>query len=80
MSSRRGIAVKSKRPPRGKTGARQRLKPADRQSMIVAGAVGYTEHELLVKVCDLYALSTLEAVRGWPQEHGRLTASRSKSL
>lgn len=41
MSSRRGIAAKSKRPSRGKTGARQRLKPADRESMIVAGAVRF---------------------------------------
>ncbi len=41
MSSRRGIAAKSKRPPRGKAGARQRLKPADRESMIVAGAVRF---------------------------------------
>jgi acyl-CoA oxidase len=31
-------------------------------------------------VCDLFALSTLEAERGWIQEHGRLTAARSKSL
>jgi AcrR family transcriptional regulator len=41
MSSRRAVAAKSKRPPRGKTGARQRLKPADRESMIVAGAVRF---------------------------------------
>jgi len=38
------------------------------------------EHELLVRVCDLFALSTIEAERGWLQEHGRLTATRSKSL
>ncbi len=41
MSSRRGIAAKSKHSPRGKPGARQRLKPADRESMIVAGAVRF---------------------------------------
>ncbi|MFD9893804.1 acyl-CoA dehydrogenase [Amycolatopsis sp. NPDC059027] len=35
---------------------------------------------LLERVCDLYALSTLEADRAWFLEHGRLTAARSKSL
>ncbi|MGN6607008.1 MAG: acyl-CoA dehydrogenase family protein [Jatrophihabitans sp.] len=38
------------------------------------------EQDLLIKVCDLYALSTLEADRGWLAEHGRLTATRSKAL
>ena len=38
------------------------------------------ERDLLVAVCDLFALSTLEADRAWLQEHGRLTAARSKSL
>jgi acyl-CoA oxidase len=38
------------------------------------------EHELLVPLCDLFALSTIEADRGWMQEHGRLTAQRSKSV
>jgi acyl-CoA oxidase len=38
------------------------------------------EHELLVTVCDLFALSTIEADRAWIQEHGRLTAQRSKSV
>ncbi len=38
------------------------------------------EHELLVALCDLFALSTIEADRGWIWEHGRLTAARSKSL
>jgi acyl-CoA oxidase len=38
------------------------------------------EHELLVNLCDLFALSTIEAERGWIQEHGRLTAQRSKSV
>ena len=44
MSVRRDIAAPAKRPRRsGKTGApqRQRLKPADRESMIVAGAVRF---------------------------------------
>jgi acyl-CoA oxidase len=31
-------------------------------------------------VCDLFVLSTIEAERGWFQEHGRLTAARSKAV
>ncbi|HJQ43562.1 MAG TPA: acyl-CoA dehydrogenase, partial [Jatrophihabitantaceae bacterium] len=38
------------------------------------------ERDLLVSVCDLFALSTIEADRAWLQEHGRLTAQRSKSI
>jgi acyl-CoA oxidase len=38
------------------------------------------EHELLVTLCDLFALSTIESDRAWIQEHGRLTAQRSKSV
>jgi acyl-CoA oxidase len=38
------------------------------------------ERELLGAVCDLYALSTIEAERAWLQEHGRLTAQRSKAV
>jgi acyl-CoA oxidase len=38
------------------------------------------ERELLGRLCDLFALSTLEADRAWIQEHGRLTAQRSKAL
>jgi acyl-CoA oxidase len=38
------------------------------------------EHELLVRLCDLFALSTIEADRGWIWEHGRLTAQRSKAV
>ena len=38
------------------------------------------ERELLVTLCDLFALSTIEADRGWIQEHGRLTAQRAKSV
>ncbi len=36
--------------------------------------------EALDPLCDLFALSTLEAERGWFQEHGRLTATRSKAV
>lgn len=35
---------------------------------------------LLGKLCSLYALSTLEAERGYYQEHGRLSAARSKAV
>jgi acyl-CoA oxidase len=35
---------------------------------------------LLDRVCDLYALSTVEAHKGWFLEHGRLTAPRAKAL
>jgi acyl-CoA oxidase len=31
-------------------------------------------------VFELFALSTIEAERGWFQEHGRLTAARSKGV
>ncbi|MEV4275298.1 acyl-CoA dehydrogenase family protein [Actinoplanes xinjiangensis] len=35
---------------------------------------------LLSKVCDLYALTTIEADKGWFLEHGRLTPARSKAV
>jgi acyl-CoA oxidase len=35
---------------------------------------------LLDRVCDLYALSTIEAERGWYQEHGKLSSPRSKAV
>jgi acyl-CoA oxidase len=35
---------------------------------------------LLNRLCDLYALSTIEADRGWYLEHGRLSAPRSKAI
>ena len=38
------------------------------------------ERDLLIAVCDLFVLSTIEAERGWFQEHGRLTAQRSKAI
>jgi acyl-CoA oxidase len=34
----------------------------------------------LYLLCDLYALSAIEADRGWWMEHGRLTSSRSKAI
>ncbi|MTD45367.1 acyl-CoA oxidase [Conexibacter sp. W3-3-2] len=36
--------------------------------------------EALGQLCDLYALSTIEADRGWYLEHGRLTTQRSKRI
>jgi len=36
--------------------------------------------EILEKLCDLYALSSLEADRGWFQEHNRMTAGQAKSI
>lgn len=36
--------------------------------------------ELLDRLCDLYALSTIEADRAYIAEHGRLTAPRSKAV
>ncbi|MEU4805894.1 acyl-CoA dehydrogenase [Actinosynnema sp. NPDC023587] len=35
---------------------------------------------LVDRLCDLYALSTIEADRAWFLEHGRLTAARSKAV
>jgi acyl-CoA oxidase len=35
---------------------------------------------LLSRVCDLHALSTIEAERAWFLEHGRLTGARSKAV
>jgi acyl-CoA oxidase len=36
--------------------------------------------ELLSRVCDLYALSVIEAGKGWLLEHGRLTPARAKAV
>jgi acyl-CoA oxidase len=43
----------------------------------VAAAEG---NPLLGKLCTLYALSVIEADRGYFQEHGRLSAARSKAV
>jgi acyl-CoA oxidase len=32
------------------------------------------------QVCDLYALSVIEADKGWFLEHGRISAARSKAV
>jgi acyl-CoA oxidase len=36
--------------------------------------------QLLDTLCDLYALSTIEADKAWFLEHGQLTAARGKLL
>ena len=36
--------------------------------------------DTLQLLCDLFALSTIEAERGWFHEHGRLTPNRSKAI
>jgi acyl-CoA oxidase len=36
--------------------------------------------QLLSRLCDLYALATIEADRGWFIEHGRLSATRAKAV
>ena len=35
---------------------------------------------VLDRLCSLYALSRIEAERGWYQEHGKLTGARSKTV
>ena len=49
----------------------------------IAGIEATTDPDakaLLQKVCDLYALASLEADRGWFQEHGRMSAGRAKAV
>ncbi|CAA9509468.1 MAG: hypothetical protein AVDCRST_MAG85-2248, partial [uncultured Solirubrobacteraceae bacterium] len=36
--------------------------------------------EVLGRLCSLFALSRIEADRGWFQEHGRLSSPRSKAV
>jgi acyl-CoA oxidase len=38
------------------------------------------ERPLLARLCDLHALHLLERERGWFQEHGRFSSTRSKAL
>ncbi|OJF10797.1 acyl-CoA dehydrogenase family protein [Couchioplanes caeruleus] len=50
---------------------------------LVAGIERTTDpaaRRLLSRVCDLYALSTIESDKGWFLEHGRLTPARSKAI
>ncbi|HMM93514.1 acyl-CoA dehydrogenase [Phycicoccus sp.] len=38
------------------------------------------DRDVLTALCDLHALTTIEADRGWFLEHGRLSAPRSKAI
>ena len=46
----------------------------------VAEAEGEPEHRPLTQLCDLYALSELEADKGFYMEHGRLSSPRCKTI
>ena len=39
-----------------------------------------TNRSALGTLCDLYALSVIEADRAWFMEHGRLSSARSKAV
>jgi acyl-CoA oxidase len=43
-------------------------------------AIERSGHPLLARMCDLYALSTIEEHKGWFLEHQRLTPARSKAV
>ncbi|MEA2294302.1 MAG: acyl-CoA oxidase, partial [Solirubrobacteraceae bacterium] len=45
-----------------------------------ADAVERSREPVLDRLCSLYALHTIETERGWYQEHGKLTAARSKAV
>ena len=38
------------------------------------------QQQVLDRLCDLYALSRIEADRAWFQEHGRISSTRSKAV
>lgn len=46
----------------------------------IEGCVDDAERALLERVCDLFALASIETDRAWFAEHGRLTAPRSKAV
>jgi acyl-CoA oxidase len=48
--------------------------------VLEAFAAAAEGNELLGRLCDLYALHHVERERGYYQEHGRLSASRSKAV
>jgi acyl-CoA oxidase len=48
--------------------------------VLEAFAAKAEQDPLLDRLCSLYALSRIEAERGWYQEHGKLTAARSKAV
>jgi acyl-CoA oxidase len=46
----------------------------------IDAAVDPSARALLSKVCDLFALSLIEEDKGWFLEHGRMSASRAKTV
>jgi acyl-CoA oxidase len=46
----------------------------------VADCEDTTARAVLDRVCDLYALSVIEADKGWFLEHTRITPARSKQV
>jgi len=46
----------------------------------VARAPEGEARDMLDRLCSLYALSRIETERGWYQEHGRLSSTRSKAV
>jgi acyl-CoA oxidase len=49
-------------------------------SQAIDGLPAGPEREALDRLCSLHGVSVLERERGWYQEHGRLSSTRSKSL
>jgi acyl-CoA oxidase len=52
----------------------------DAFSAAVARCPDGAARHLLDRLCDLHALATIERERGWYQEHGRLSSTRSKAI
>ncbi|WP_370944571.1 acyl-CoA dehydrogenase [Amycolatopsis sp. cg5] len=50
------------------------------ERLVLESFAARADDPLLSKVCDLYALSSIEADRAWFLEHGRLTPSGSKAV
>ena len=69
-------------------GPRDRRRPAptstapssSRSSRPSTGCDDPSAAQTLSRVCDLYALSSIEADKGWFLEHGRITPARSKQV
>ena len=69
-------------------GPRDRARPAptssgwcSRRSWRRSRSLPDGDHKVALNLlCDLHALSTIEADRAWFMEHGRLTAARSKAI
>ena len=61
-------------------GAHVELLLLEQFSQVAERARGAQLKDTLRTLCDLYALSRIERDRGWFQEHGFLTGSRSKDV